>query len=87
MAATPTPADQLATQQNMAAAGGGHPALDIAALKAAAGATNVYRFTANFSMVYGGVGNMVQFRQNLVYVLDAALKTALIANSAPMVQL
>jgi len=82
MGATPAPADQLATQQNMII-GGTSGTLDVASLKLAG--TPVYRFTADFSMVFNG--GFVNFRQNLDYPLDAALLVALLANSAPMTEL
>jgi hypothetical protein len=85
MGATPAPADQLATQQHQIASGGATGTLDVAALKLTAGATNVYRFSADLTLPFNG--QLVQFRQNLVYALDANLKAALLAASAPMTQL
>jgi len=64
---------------------GGSGTISVAALKAAAGATNVYQFSKDFQIVFNQ--GICDFRHGGVYVLHAALKAALIAVSAPMTQL
>jgi len=77
------PADQRNLSQTMVIAGGSGP-LNVATLHAQAGATNVYRFNADFQMAFGS--GLCQFRQGCTYGLHPALKTALLATSAPMTQ-
>jgi hypothetical protein len=78
------PADQQNLKQVMTASGTSGP-LTVANLKAEAGATNVYQFTKDFQIVFGQ--GICDFRQGGIYGLHAALKTALLAASAPMTQL
>jgi hypothetical protein len=84
MAAQIAPADQQNLHQSMVV-GGGSGTLDVPALKVAAGQTNVYQFTKDFQIVFGQ--GMCSFRHGGVYALHAPLKAALIAMSAPMIQL
>ena len=54
-----------------------------AALKAISPASTIYTFTANFTHVFNGAH--LNFRAGESYYLDASLKAALLAASAPMV--
>jgi hypothetical protein len=83
MSVQKAPADQQNLSQVMAVGGGSGP-LNIPALKAQVGATNVYQFSADFQMVFGS--GLCDFRHGCVYGLHPALKTALLAASAPMTQ-
>jgi len=59
--------------------------IDVVALKASAGSTNVYKFNADFHFVFRG--SSTGFRHGGIYALHAELKAALIASAAPMTQL
>lgn len=83
MAAVSLPADQQNVAQSMVINGVRSP-LNVAALKASAGASNVYKFSKAFHFTYNG--HVTTFNQNAVYALDAGLKAALTAASAPMTQ-
>jgi hypothetical protein len=52
MGAQVAPADQQNLRQTMVVGGGSGP-LNVTALKAAAGQTNVYQFTKDFQIVFG----------------------------------
>lgn len=77
------PADQQNLAQTMTAGGASGP-IDVATLKAQAGSSNVYQFNADFQMVFGS--GLCDFRQGGIYGLHPALKSALLAASAPMTQ-
>lgn len=62
---------------------GVHVNASAAVLKAASPAGTIFTFTANYSYVQKG--QHLQFRRGASYALDAALKAALLAASAPMV--
>lgn len=83
MAAVDSPADQLNVRQEMLVNGVRSP-LNATTLKASAGSTNVYKFSKTFHFAFNG--HTMNFGQNGIYALDAALKAALLAASAPMVQ-
>lgn len=83
MAATNEPADQSNAQQHMVV-NGIHVLMTAAALKTTAGATAVYKFNRSFAFHWNG--QVVAYKQNCIYALDAALKAALLAVSAPMTQ-
>jgi hypothetical protein len=78
------PTDQQNISQPMVTKGGVGP-IDVTALKASAGSTNVYKFNADFHFVFNR--SSCSFRQGGIYALHAELKAALIASSAPMTQL
>ena len=78
------PADQQNISQPMVFSGGVGP-INVAALKATAGSTNVYQFSKDFHFVYNR--SSCSFRQSGIYALHADLKTALLAASAPMTQM
>jgi hypothetical protein len=84
MGSQAAPADQQNLKQLMTASGSSGP-LSVANLKAQVGTSNVYQFTKDFQIVFGQ--GMCDFRQGGIYGLHAALKTALLAASAPMTQL
>jgi hypothetical protein len=84
MGAQVAPVDQQNISQPMDFRGGLGP-IDVAALKASAGSTNVYKFTQDFHFVFNR--SSCSFRHGGIYALQADLKTALIAASAPMTQL
>jgi hypothetical protein len=84
MGTHPAPADQQHVAQSMITGAGSGP-VNVAVLKAQCGSANVYQFTADFQFVFNqGIGD---FRHGGIYGLHPALKTALIAASAPMTQL
>jgi len=83
MAAVNEPADQINVGQSMIINGVRSP-IDPLALKASAGSTNVYKFTKSFTFMWNG--HVTGYKQNCIYALDAALKAALVAASAPMTQ-
>jgi hypothetical protein len=64
---------------------GVHASVTGAVLKAASPANTTYKFTDNYTFHYGN--SPLSFRPNVAYVLDPALKAALLAASAPMVAL
>ncbi len=78
------PADQQNVTQPMVINGGVGP-INVAALKASAGATNVYKFNMDFQFAFNR--SSCSFRHGGIYALHADLKTALIAAAAPMTQL
>jgi hypothetical protein len=84
MGTQPAPSDQQNLQQTMVFGGILGP-LNVAALKAQVGPANVYQFSKDFQFVFNK--HICSFRHGEVYALDAALKAALIAASAPMTQL
>ena len=83
MAAVNEPADQMNVAQSMIINGVRSP-VNATTLKASAGASNVYKFNKTFPFHWNG--QITTYRQNQVYALDAALKAALVAASAPMTQ-
>jgi len=84
MGAQKAPVDQQNLQQTMMIGGSSGP-VNVAALKTAAGAGNVYRFNSDFSLQFGT--GICSFRHGGIYGLHADLKTALLAVAAPMTQL
>ena len=79
--------DQQTTQTVMI--NGVHASLGAAAVKASVtGAASAYQFTASLTM-HNPVpnGGPLTFRKGVSYLLDPALKAALLAVSAPMVAL
>jgi hypothetical protein len=84
MGAQVAPADQQNVSQPMATAGSLGP-INVAVLKATAGATNVYKFNQDFQFVFNR--SSCSFRHGGIYALHADLKTALLASAAPMTQL
>jgi len=84
MGAHVAPADQQNLAQTMMIGGGSGP-LNIAVLKALAGSSTVCQFSEDFQFQFGQ--GICSFRHGGVYALHAALKTALVAVSAPMTQL
>jgi hypothetical protein len=83
MASVNEPVDQANAMQSMVV-NGVHALVNVATLKTTAGSTNVYRFSKSFAFRWNG--QTIDYKQNGIYALDAALKTALIAASAPMTQ-
>jgi hypothetical protein len=83
MASTDEPADQANVTQAMVV-NGVHAVMNVTTVKASAGASNVYKFTKSFAFPWNG--QHTTYKQSCVYALDAALKAALIAASAPMTQ-
>ncbi|HTB43441.1 MAG TPA: hypothetical protein VK741_07450 [Acetobacteraceae bacterium] len=84
MGAQAAPTDQQNVSQPMVTGGGLGP-INVAALKATAGAANVYKFSQDFHFVFNR--SSCSFRHGGIYALHADLKAALIAASAPMTQL
>ena len=84
MGTQPAPADQQNVSQPMVTNGSVGP-IDVAVLKAAAGSANVYKFNQDFHFIFNRLS--CSFRHGGIYTLDASLKSALIAASAPMTQL
>lgn len=84
MGAQVAPTDQQNISQPMVTKGGVGP-IDVVALKASAGSTNVYKFNADYNFVFNR--SSTSFRHGGIYALHADLKTALLAASAPMTQL
>ncbi|HEY3845879.1 MAG TPA: hypothetical protein VGL95_02055 [Acetobacteraceae bacterium] len=78
------PTDQQNVSQPMMVKGTTGP-IDVTALKTAAGSANVYQFTKDFTFVFNQ--SHCSYRHGGIYALDAKLKAALIAASAPMTQL
>ena len=84
MGSQAAPADQQNLPQTMVMGGSSGP-LNITALKATAGATNVFQFSKDFNIAFGK--GLCCFRHGGVYGLHPDLKAALLAVSAPMTQL
>jgi hypothetical protein len=84
MVAQVAPADQQNVSQPMVVKGTTGP-INVAALKAASGSTNVYQFTKDFTFAFNQ--SHTSYRHGGIYVLDTQLKAALIAAAAPMTQL
>lgn len=83
MVSSIAPADQIGVPQAIMV-NGVMSVVNVTNAKLAGGASNVYKFNADYVLHVGPAKN--EFRHGGIYILDTVQKAALIAAGAPMTQ-